>query len=434
METQSKNKQKPIQTGSAPTRFSWFKSQYDPTPAGTVTLDQLFRIISQPGTSTMEIQKAATIVDQIRQGKIDKSEKVKLPVFTPSAVIRSNKGSFTLDRITEYSGFTQIDIDPKGNPELITCQTDAEMLRDTLAGLPFVKLAALSASGQGVWLLVQVPDGKLQQYFKAYLSYFEQIGIKLDTSKGTRPNQFRYFAPDRGAILNNTCQPIDLPPDQDQEPQPTPAKAKPIETELSPIADYNDRGNIIKELQRHKWEIVSETGHKTRLRSAEGQHKFNAEYDSAKKYFYCWTDHDTPFEPNKGYRPASTWALLNGIDPDNPAELNNRLRAAGFGNKQTGAGYYKRIEAVGQIVPPRADRAPQGTADTQIRRVIKKQFTDRLNPDVWLNPGKTSDEIYYDLTVLAADCLINYGLDISPEEYYQALKDWEAEICKQQKF
>lgn len=346
METQNKVQSKATPTGTTPTRFSWFNSQYEPNPAGTVTLDQLYRIITHPETSTPEIQKAASIALQIRSGKMAKISKEKLPVFTPSAVISNNAGSFTPDRIIQYSGYTQIDIDPKGNPELLTSQADAELLRDTLAGLPFVKLAALSASGQGVWLLVPVPDGKLKQYFNSYLKYFEnELSIKLDTSKGTRPNQFRYFAPDPGAIMNNNCLTIELPAEPEPEPRPAPAKVRSIETEISPIADYNNRGDIVAELKRHGWTVVSKIDHKTWLRSAKGQHKFNAEYDSLRKYFFVWTDHDTPFEANTGYTPASTWALLNKIDPDKPGELNKALRAANYGNKQSGAAYYKRIEA-----------------------------------------------------------------------------------------
>jgi hypothetical protein len=433
METQSKNKQKPIQTGSAPIRFSWFNSQYDPTPAGTVTLDQLFRLITQPGTSTDEIQKAASIVAGIRSGQMDKAEKTKLPVFTPSAVITGNKGSFTPDRIREYSGFTQIDIDPKGNPELLTCQADAESLRDTLAGLPFVKIAALSASGMGVWLLVPVPDGKLKQYFKAYLNYFEdQLSITLDASKGTRPNQFRYFATDPGAILNDTCQPIALPPEPEPKPLPPPAPVRQIETELSPIADYNSRGDIVAELERHGWTVVCNLDDKTRLNSPKGEHKYNSEYDSKKQYFYNWSDRAEPFDPETGYTPASAWAKLNNIDPDNAALLNKELRAAGYGNKQSGAGYKKRIEAAGQLPPPPVETPPQGSKTSQIRHCITRQFTERLNPLVWLNDWKTDAELLYDLQVLADDCRSHYGIDITPDEYYQIVKDWEGEICKQQ--
>jgi len=430
------------------TRFSWFADCYQPTPAGAVTLDQLFRIMTAPESSTPEIKKAASIVYKIRAGELNKEDKLRLPAFTSSAVIRNNKGSYTPDKLIEYSGYTQIDIDATRNPDLLTCQADAELLRDTLSVLPFVKLAAISASGLGVWLLVPVPDGKLKQYFKAYVNYFKStLNINVDTSKGTKENQLRFFAPDKGAILNRDCQPIALPPAPAATPKPMQpaAKGKPIETELSPIADYNQRGDIVAELQRHGWAIVSKANGKTRLKSSEGQHKFNSEYDSNKNSFYNWSDHDTPFEPNRGYTPASTWALLNNIDPENPSELNKALRAIGYGNKQSGRGYFQRIEAAKHTppqqdakgaflsdlvpkctnIPDTGETQPKATVCTEIRQIITHQFTHRLTPEVWLSPGKTEAEILTDLQILTDDCRINYGLEVTPDEYYQTLKNWQ---------
>ncbi len=80
------------------------------------------------------------------------------------------------------------------------------------------------------------------------------------------------------------------------------------------------------------------------------------------------------------------------------------------------------------IIPPQADRAPQAATEAEIWQVIEQQFNTRLNPDVWLNPGKTSDEIYYDLQVLTDDCRINYGLDITPDQYYHAFKWKESTV------
>ncbi|MDY0026908.1 MAG: hypothetical protein RBS33_13050, partial [Lentimicrobium sp.] len=80
------------------------------------------------------------------------------------------------------------------------------------------------------------------------------------------------------------------------------------------------------------------------------------------------------------------------------------------------------------ITPQQPETPPQATGEPEIWHIIERQFTDRLNSDVWLNPGKTSDEIYYDLTVLSADCLINYGIDVTPDQYYKALKWREAQI------
>lgn len=80
------------------------------------------------------------------------------------------------------------------------------------------------------------------------------------------------------------------------------------------------------------------------------------------------------------------------------------------------------------IVPQQPEAMPQATGDAEIWQVIEKQFTDRLNPDAFMQPGKSSDEIHSDLKALAADCLINYGLEVTPDQYYNALKWREAQI------
>jgi len=66
--------------------------------------------------------------------------------------------------------------------------------------------------------------------------------------------------------------------------------------------------------------------------------------------------------------------------------------------------------------------ASQVTGHPEIWEIIRQQFTQRFKTDEWMQPGKPSDEIFQDLTVLAADCRINYGLDVTPDQYYNALK------------
>lgn len=78
-------------------------------------------------------------------------------------------------------------------------------------------------------------------------------------------------------------------------------------------------------------------------------------------------------------------------------------------------------------IPPSPETSPQPTGEAEIWGIIIQQFTHRFKPDEWLQPGKTSDEIFQDLTVLAADCRINYGLNVTPDEYYQALR-WRESI------
>ncbi len=77
-------------------------------------------------------------------------------------------------------------------------------------------------------------------------------------------------------------------------------------------------------------------------------------------------------------------------------------------------------------IPDTGEAQPKATVCTEIRQIITHQFTHRLTPEVWLSPGKTEAEILNDLEILTDDCRINYGLEVTPDEYYQALKNWQA--------
>jgi hypothetical protein len=318
-------------------KVSWFRNKRDPRPSGSVGIKLLYQIIVDPDSGGLPIQTAANIVDGIRTGQLPKEDKLNLPCFCPSAEIRNNISTFNASKLVSNSGYTQIDIDPKENPTILKTLADAEVLRDSLAGLPFVKLAALSASGRGVWLLVSVPDGRLKEYFRAYRLYFENHGVKIDPSKGTRENQFRFYAPDPGAILNNTCEPIDLP-EPEPLPEPKPLKKPSVTSDdISPIQDFNERGDAVNLLRNFGYRIVETLPNKTRMRSPQATHtnkeNFNCEFDSAKNFLYIWSPNCQPFKENCSYRPASIYALICGIDPDCPRDLHRSLRDAGYGTQ-----------------------------------------------------------------------------------------------------
>jgi hypothetical protein len=63
----------------------------------------------------------------------------------------------------------------------------------------------------------------------------------------------------------------------------------------------------------------------------------------------------------------------------------------------------------------------------KIREIIIRQFTERFDPGAWLNPDKNSEQIFSELVILANDCKIHYGLEISPDEYYNTLKNLKNE-------
>jgi hypothetical protein len=112
----------------------------------------------------------------------------------------------------------------------------------------------------------------------------------------------------------------------------------------------------------------------------------------------------------------------------NEADIKNGLDLADYLTRFDYKLFRKEQTHTEAIIPPNPETLPQATGEAEIWKVIEQQFTNRLKPDVWLNPGKTSDEIYSDLVVLSADCLINYGLEVTPDQYYIALKWKETQI------
>jgi len=316
-------------------QFSWFWNKLENTPRKvSVSLPQLFFILKNPVDSGARIAEAATAVNQYRKtGNV--VYKNSLPVFTPCVEVIS-KASSIENKIISYSGLTQIDIDPKDNPELLKSCEDAEILRDKLSKLPFVALAAISASGTGVWLLVGVhePHSMLVRYYQEYYNYFENLGIKLDKSKGSNPMSLRYYAPDVNAVLNDSWQPIELTPGQLQPhpvKPPKPAKLQASTGYVSSIDDFNRRGDVVGLLLCNGWAIDSQHGNKTLLRRPGRTEGKQAEFDESKNMLYVFSDSASPFS-NDWYTRASVWGVLNGIRVSDGKALAAALRAAGFGN------------------------------------------------------------------------------------------------------
>jgi hypothetical protein len=215
--------------------FSYFANHSQNIPIGTLTLQELYDQILNPdhepfsGTINL-IQKLRAEPDEARQKLI----KGKLLAFTPNATISTKDKSATPEqKDIHYSGFMQIDIDLKENPNM----TDASAIRDKLAQIPYIALSALSARGKGVWALLALsePD-KFTQYIEPVAEYFHQARITIDKSKSKNPTELRYFSPDSGAILKTDYKLFPLIPLQ-PKPKPktaphssNPYSAKPLHT------------------------------------------------------------------------------------------------------------------------------------------------------------------------------------------------------------
>jgi len=78
----------------------------------------------------------------------------------------------------------------------------------------------------------------------------------------------------------------------------------------NPFTDYNERGDVVALLQRHGWSVVKDDANKTvMLRPGDTKSKSSGDWSKKMGLFSVFTT-SSEFEPNKGYRPAAVFAML----------------------------------------------------------------------------------------------------------------------------
>lgn len=101
----------------------------------------------------------------------------------------------------------------------------------------------------------------------------------------------------------------------------------------SPFQDYNERGDILGLLQSHGWKLVHDDGNKVRFqRPGNTTARTSGDYCREKGLFAVFTT-STVFEPQKGYRPAAVYCML---------ECNGDWKVAGKALVEAGFGEAKR--------------------------------------------------------------------------------------------
>ena len=80
--------------------------------------------------------------------------------------------------------------------------------------------------------------------------------------------------------------------------------------ELSPLDDYNQRGDLIGLLQRHGWSVVRQTDKRTFFRRpGDTDKRSSGDYNHEMGLFSVFTT-SAEFEPGRGYRPYAVYAVL----------------------------------------------------------------------------------------------------------------------------
>lgn len=136
-------------------------------------------------------------VNQIRSAT-NKKEINKLKSTLPVAAISGIFSGRKLKDLKEHTGLICIDIDAKDNSEI----KNIEDLKSMISKLPFVMYCGLSASGKGLYCIVELkyPEEHIEQFY-ALEKDFLDMGIVIDPSCKD-VTRLRFFSYDDNAYYN----------------------------------------------------------------------------------------------------------------------------------------------------------------------------------------------------------------------------------------
>jgi hypothetical protein len=207
------------------TKVSFFKPYKNRdgewTPGRIPELKPLFEVL----TTDWQPRLTAAIKREPDKSRRD-SLKKRLYGITPSAVMKGGrKGSASM----VHTGLIQFDIDTIPESEI---QSYIAVIRL----IPHVLYLSISASGRGLWGLMQITDPeKHSLHYDAIKASFNEIGIKIDTAPRA-VNSLRFLSYDPQAYFNPDAPVFD----EIIEPvKPKPYKSK-LKSRLKVQGDFNN--------------------------------------------------------------------------------------------------------------------------------------------------------------------------------------------------
>lgn len=218
------------------TPVSLFRNYFDPIPVKAVSLFDW--LLSEEYKSQVEVLRGEP--DKTKRRKIKSS----LPCVTPSGIFdkRSN------DRLIKHSGYICIDLDFQDNPSI----KNWDRLKHSLSNIPGYCFGGLSASGQGMFMIIQIenPDEHMR-HFHAIAETLRKRGLIVDKQckdiarlRGASYDDAPYLNEEAG-IFTCTLEPtvyapkMEVNPDNDVEYWVNKLIAE-IETQGVNMAEYYD--------------------------------------------------------------------------------------------------------------------------------------------------------------------------------------------------
>lgn len=170
----------------------YFCNYYDKVSKQTKLYDCLKTI---PENLINDFVRLRTIFDQ----DIQKEEKKKFPMFTPSAICgfdENGEGTRKHDYVIQKNNIMAIDIDKQDNERV-----DMNYLKHALFRLPYVYAVSYSIRGNGLFMIIAIEDvNDLVKHFKALENEYRASGIVIDKACKDL-TRGRYISYDPGVLI-----------------------------------------------------------------------------------------------------------------------------------------------------------------------------------------------------------------------------------------
>ena len=170
----------------------YFCNYYDKVSKHARLYDCLFKI---PNLMKNDFARLRAISDQ----DIQKEEKKKFPMFTPSAICgfdEEGEGTRKHDYVIQKNNIMAIDIDKQDNEGV-----DMNYLKQALFRLPYVYAVSYSIRGNGLFMIIAIEDvNDLVKHFKALENEYRASGIVIDKACKDL-TRGRYISYDPGVLI-----------------------------------------------------------------------------------------------------------------------------------------------------------------------------------------------------------------------------------------
>ncbi len=285
----------------------------------------------------IQCQKSKKLTETLRsiadQGQAAKFKRMHFDYVTFSGTFHARKSS----ELIGYSGYMVIDLD----------DVDPMEVKRKLLNQNYFDIALMFTSPSGNGLKVVVASTTADEHkevFRMYQRCFDKkLGVQVDNS-GSDIARACFIAYDEEVYFNPHVKWRKIEEHWEEDENKATAYTQsstrvPMYTSqsntggyngLSPLDDYNSRGDVLALLTAHHWTVNQQASNSANIRfTRPGKNEgISADLRRSDKLFFVFTS-NSQFEPLRAYNPAQIFAVLEC--GGNFSVAYRRLRDMGYG-------------------------------------------------------------------------------------------------------